>query len=103
MLHHWFSDLPANAERRVECRKRILKHGADPSSEHPPALRRGESGEVLAFEQDRAGDFGVGAEKVQHGPGQTTLAGPRLAHDGERATRLEGEADITHGRNVLVV
>ena len=43
MLHHRFGDLPANAERRVERRERILKHRADPSSEDPPALRRGES------------------------------------------------------------
>src|SRR5271155_4768933 len=97
MLYHWFSDLSATAERRVERRKRILKHGADASSENPPAPCRSETDEVLAFEPDRAGDFGVGAEKVQHSPGQTTLTGPRLTHDGERATRLEGKADIAHG------
>jgi len=88
MLYHWFGDLSANAERRVERRKRILKHGADASSENPPAPCRSETDKVLAFEPDRAGDFGVGAEKIQHCPGQTALTGPGLAHDGERAARL---------------
>jgi hypothetical protein len=103
MLYHRFSDLPANAERRVERSERILKHGADASSENPPAPCRSETDEVLAFEPDRAGDFGVGAEKIQHCPGQTALTGPGLTHDGERAPRFEGKADIAHGGNLPVV
>ena len=97
MLHHRLGDLPADAQRRVERRERILEDGADPPSEHAPPLRRRETGEVLALEQDGAGDLRRGAEKVQDGAGDAALAGPGFADDGERPARLEREADIAHG------
>src|SRR5271155_2373338 len=76
MLYHWFGDLSANAERRVERRKRILKHGADASSEHPPAPCRSETDEVLAFEPDRAGDSASGPRKFSTAPAKLLLPDP---------------------------
>jgi hypothetical protein len=52
MLHHRLGDLPADAQRRVERRERILEHGPDPPTEDVAALRRRELGKVLALEQD---------------------------------------------------
>jgi hypothetical protein len=50
MLHHRLGDLAADAQCRVERGERILKHRADPPSEHPPAFCRGKAGDVLTLE-----------------------------------------------------
>src|ERR1700730_1917807 len=102
MLHHRLGDLPADAQRRVERGKGFLKHGSDPPSEHPSALRRGKAGDVLTLEQDRTTDFGRGPEEVQYGAGDAALARSGFADDRERAARLEREADITHGGDLPV-
>src|SRR6516225_5604062 len=75
MLHHRLSDLP-------------------PKDVSP--LRWRERGEVLALEQDGAGDLSFWAEKIEDCAGHTALAGPGFADDGERPSRLEREADIAH-------
>ena len=100
MLHHRLGDLPADPQRRVERRERILEDRADPPPEDASPLRRRELGEVLALEQDRAADLRRWAEKVQDGAGYTALAGPGFADDGERPSRLEREADIAHGSDL---
>ena len=53
MLHHRLSDLPADPQRRVEGRERILEDRPDPPPEDASALRRRELGEVVALEQDQ--------------------------------------------------
>src|SRR5258707_4797547 len=96
MLHHRLGDLPADAQRRVERRERILEDGPDPPAEDVAALRRRQLGKVLALEQDGAGDLRCRAEEVQNCAGHAALAGSGLADDGERSARLECKADIAH-------
>jgi hypothetical protein len=100
MLHHRLRDLPADPQRRVEGRERILKDSADPTPKDVSPLHRRELSEVLAIEQDSAGDLRGWAEKVQDCTGHTGLAGSGFTDDGERTARLEREADIAHSSDL---
>src|SRR6516164_2139501 len=102
MLHHRFGDLPADPQRRVEGRERILKDSTDPPPKDVSPLHWRELSEVLALEQDGAGDLRRWAEKIQNCTGDTALARPGFTDNGERTVRLEREADIAHGGDVPV-
>src|SRR5271154_618186 len=97
MLHQRLGGLPADPQRRVEGRERILEDGPDPPPKYASPLRRPELGEVLALEQDGAGDLRRWAEKIEDCTGYTALAGSGFTDDGQRPSRLKGKARIAHG------
>jgi hypothetical protein len=76
MLDHRFGNLVADAQRRVERGKRVLEDRADPSPEDPPALRRRETGDVLALEEDGALISAVGPRKSRMAPATLLLPEP---------------------------
>src|SRR5271169_1028278 len=100
MLHQRLGDLPADPQRGVEGGERILEDGPDPPPKDASPLRRRELGEVLALEQDGAGDLRRWAEEVQDCAGYAALAGSGFTDDGERPSRLEGKGHIAHGGDV---
>src|ERR1700730_6807028 len=100
MLHHRLSDLPADPQRRVERRERILEDGPDPPPKDTSPLRRHELGEVAALEQDGASNFRRWSEKVQDCTSYTALAGPGFTDDGQRTSGLEREANIARGSDL---
>jgi hypothetical protein len=103
MLHHRFGDLPADAQRRIERRERVLKHRADPPPEHLPPLRRRKTSDILPFEQHRAGDLRGGAEEVQDRAGDAALAGSGLADDGERPAAPQRKADVACSGDLAII
>jgi hypothetical protein len=84
--HHRLGDLLADGEHRVQRGHRLLEDHRDPVA--PDAAHRliGEVEQVLAFEEDLAGDDlprGLG-DQPHDREGVHALAAPRLADDAER-------------------
>src|SRR5258707_10149 len=74
-----------------------------PPPDHRPPWARRKPGDILSFEQHRAGALCGGAEEVQDRAGNAALAGSGLADDGERPAAPQRKADVARSGGLAII
>src|SRR5665213_2989961 len=99
VLTHDVVDGGANTQRRVQVRRRILRHKRDETASHGARGPLVAEGDVLPCDLDLSRcDSHARSGVAEQGKRKRRLAGARLADQAERLTRVEGERDVAHDR-----
>src|SRR5882724_7103512 len=98
MQAHDLADLRADRQRGIERGHRVLQHHGDLLAAHAPHLRRALLQQILSVEQHASADDLSGRlrNEAHQRQARHRLPGSRLAHEGQRLTGAQREADAVH-------